>query len=66
MYSGAIIFFIGVPLLLGSLWGLIATPVLALMFAIRVNIEERTLREGLEGYSAYASQVRYRLLPGVW
>jgi protein-S-isoprenylcysteine O-methyltransferase Ste14 len=66
MYSGAIIFFIGIPLLLGSLWGLIATPVLALMFAIRVNIEERTLREGLEGYNAYTSQVPYRLLPGIW
>jgi protein-S-isoprenylcysteine O-methyltransferase Ste14 len=66
MYSGAILFFIGIPLLLGSLWGLIAAPLLALMFAIRVTIEERTLRSGLEGYDAYTSQVRYRLLPGVW
>jgi protein-S-isoprenylcysteine O-methyltransferase Ste14 len=66
MYTGAIVFFLGIPLLLGSIWGLIAVALLAVMFAIRVTIEERTLRDGLEGYSAYTSQVRYRLLPGVW
>jgi protein-S-isoprenylcysteine O-methyltransferase Ste14 len=66
MYSGAILFFIGMPLLLGSLWGLIASPLLAAMFAIRITIEERTLRAGLDGYIDYTSRVRYRLLPGVW
>jgi len=66
MYSGAIIFFIGIPLLLGSLWGLIASPLLALLFAIRITIEERVLRDGLEGYIGYTAQVRYRLLPGIW
>jgi len=66
MYSGAILFFVGMPLLLGSLWGLIASPLLAVLFAIRVTIEERALRDGLEGYSEYTSRVRYRLLPGVW
>jgi protein-S-isoprenylcysteine O-methyltransferase Ste14 len=66
MYTGAIVFFIGIPLLLGSPWGLIAVPLLALMFAIRIIIEERTLRDGLEGYIDYTSRVRYRLLPGIW
>jgi protein-S-isoprenylcysteine O-methyltransferase Ste14 len=66
MYTGAIAFFIGIPLLLGSLWGLMASPFLALMFAIRITIEERMLKAGLEGYADYTSQVRYRLLPGIW
>jgi protein-S-isoprenylcysteine O-methyltransferase Ste14 len=66
MYSGAIAFFIGMPLLLGSLWGLIVSPLFVLLFAIRIGIEERTLRAGLEGYIDYTSQVRYRLLPGIW
>ena len=66
MYTGAIVFFIGIPLLLGSLWGLIASPLLALLFAIRITIEERMLTAGLEGYIDYTSQVRYRLLPGIW
>jgi protein-S-isoprenylcysteine O-methyltransferase Ste14 len=66
MYTGAIVFFIGIPLLLGSLRGLIASPLLAFMFAIRITIEERMLKAGLDGYADYTSRVRYRLLPGIW
>ncbi|WGD55618.1 isoprenylcysteine carboxylmethyltransferase family protein [Bradyrhizobium sp. CB1650] len=66
MYSGMILFFTGMPLLLGSWWGLAIAPVFLVLFAIRIRIEERTLREGLPGYAAYAAQVRYRLVPGIW
>lgn len=66
MYSGMVLFFAGVPLLLGSWWGLAMVPVILALFAIRIGIEERTLREGLPGYSDYVTRVRYRLLPGVW
>jgi len=66
MYSGMILFFAGVPLLLGSWWGLAIAPVIVVLFAVRIGIEERTLREGLPGYSDYMTRVRYRLLPGVW
>ncbi|MCD9822170.1 methyltransferase family protein [Bradyrhizobium japonicum] len=66
MYSGMILFFAGVPLLLGSLWGLAMAPVIVVLFAVRISIEERTLREGLPGYSNYMMRVRYRLLPGIW
>ncbi|SFJ93915.1 methyltransferase family protein [Bradyrhizobium sp. cf659] len=66
MYSGMILFFAGVPLLLGSWWGLAMVPLFLVLFAVRIRIEERTLREGLPGYSDYAARVRYRLLPGVW
>jgi protein-S-isoprenylcysteine O-methyltransferase Ste14 len=66
MYSGLILFFAGVPLLLGSWWGLAMTPVFLVLFAVRIDIEERTLREGLPGYIDYAARVRYRLLPGLW
>jgi protein-S-isoprenylcysteine O-methyltransferase Ste14 len=66
MYSGAVVYFAGIPLLLGSAWGLILSPLFALLFAIRIAIEERTLREGLAGYDEYMKRVRYRLLPGVW
>jgi protein-S-isoprenylcysteine O-methyltransferase Ste14 len=66
MYSGMMLFFIGVPLLLSSWWGIAMVPLFLLLFAIRIRIEERTLREGLRGYADYAARVRYRLLPGVW
>lgn len=66
MYSGMILFFTGVPLLLGSWWGLALVPLFLVLIAVRIAIEERTLREGLPGYAEYAARVRYRLLPGVW
>ena len=66
MYSGMILFFAGVPLLLGSWWGFLMVPLFLVLFAGRIRIEERTLREGLPGYADYVTHVRYRLLPGVW
>ncbi|MFK4506190.1 isoprenylcysteine carboxylmethyltransferase family protein [Bradyrhizobium daqingense] len=66
MYSGMVLFFVGMPLLLGSWWGLAMAPVFPVLFAVRIGIEERTLREGLPGYAEYAARVRYRLVPGVW
>lgn len=66
MYSGLVLFFTGVPLLLGSWWGLAMMPLLIALLAVRIPIEERTLREGLPGYTDYAARVRYRLIPGVW
>ncbi|WP_065754833.1 methyltransferase family protein [Bradyrhizobium paxllaeri] len=66
MYSGIMLFFVGVPLLLGSWWGVAIAPAFAVLFAIRARIEERALVEGLPGYADYAARVRYRLVPGLW
>ena len=66
MYSGTVLFFVGAPLLLGSWWGVAMSPLLALLFAGRIVIEERALTAGLPGYADYTAQVRYRLVPGVW
>jgi protein-S-isoprenylcysteine O-methyltransferase Ste14 len=66
MYSGIMLFFFGVPLLLGSWWGVAIAPVFAILFAIRARIEERALVEGLPDYADYAERVRYRLVPGLW
>lgn len=66
MYSGVMLFFLGVPLLLGSWWGVAIVPVFAVLFAIRARIEERALVEGLPDYADYAARVRYRLVPGLW
>jgi len=66
MYAGAVIFFAGTALLLGSWWGLAAVLVFVVLLVIRVYVEEKTLRTGLRGYGDYASHVRYRLIPMVW
>ncbi|RUU58768.1 isoprenylcysteine carboxylmethyltransferase family protein [Mesorhizobium sp. M2C.T.Ca.TU.002.02.1.1] len=66
MYAGAIVYFAGTALLLGSWWGLAAVFAFILLLAIRTFIEEKTLRTGLQGYDDYAARVRYKLIPMVW
>jgi protein-S-isoprenylcysteine O-methyltransferase Ste14 len=66
MYAGALLFIAGVPLFLGSWWGLAAGPVLVLIIALRAVLEERTLAAELDGYAAYAARVRYRFVPYLW
>jgi protein-S-isoprenylcysteine O-methyltransferase Ste14 len=66
MYSGVMLFFFGAPLLMGSWWGVLIAPLFAVLFAVRVGIEERALVAGLPDYADYAARVRYRLVPGVW
>jgi protein-S-isoprenylcysteine O-methyltransferase Ste14 len=66
MYAGALLFFIGTPLLLGSWWGLVAAPLITALLIARLLMEERMLADELAGYREYAARVRYRLIPGVW
>ena len=66
MYAGAIPYFLGTPLLLGSLWGLVLAPFIIALLGLRAMMEERTLDAELPGYEDYAAQVRYRLIPFVW
>jgi protein-S-isoprenylcysteine O-methyltransferase Ste14 len=53
-------------LLLGSLWALIPAVLVMGPMIVRTTLEDRMLHEELEGYSEYAQNVRYRLIPGVW
>jgi hypothetical protein len=41
------------------------SPLFAVLFAVRVGIEERALIAGRPDY-ADAARVRYRLAPGLW
>jgi protein-S-isoprenylcysteine O-methyltransferase Ste14 len=36
------------------------------LMVIRLQREEHVLRQELAGYGAYATRVRYRLVPGLW
>jgi protein-S-isoprenylcysteine O-methyltransferase Ste14 len=66
MYAAFIPFALGTALLLGSWYGLLGGLLLVGMVAWRAVQEERVLREGLEGYGAYMTRVRYRLIPYLW
>jgi protein-S-isoprenylcysteine O-methyltransferase Ste14 len=65
-YATGIVSSLMIPILLGSLWALIPTILVALGTIIRTALEDKTLLEELDGYKGYAARVRYRLLPGVW
>jgi protein-S-isoprenylcysteine O-methyltransferase Ste14 len=65
-YVGSILSQIATPLILGSVWAFIPAGLAALLFVVRTALEDKTLREELDGYQDYAARVRYRLLPGVW
>jgi protein-S-isoprenylcysteine O-methyltransferase Ste14 len=66
MYAGAVLYIVGLALLLGSWWGVAGALALAAMLGLRILLEERVLRAELDGYGDYAARVRYRLLPGIW
>jgi protein-S-isoprenylcysteine O-methyltransferase Ste14 len=66
MYFGNVVLMIGIPLALGSYWGLLfVIPGLAVL-ATRILDEEKVLTQQLAGYRAYAQRVHYRLVPYVW
>ena len=66
MYAATLVLYLAMPLVLGSWVALI--PFLAYPFIIarRIRNEEQVLERGLEGYTEYKQQVRYRLIPFIW
>lgn len=65
-YVGGILLYLGIPMMLGSLWAFIPAGLLVCVTLIRTLLEDRTLQAELDGYTEYSLRVRYRLLPGVW
>ncbi len=66
MYAAAALYLAGMPLLLGSWFGLIGTAVFLIGVSWRAIGEERTLKRELPGYGDYMARVRWRLVPYVW
>jgi len=66
MYAGAIILMLGIPLALGSWWGLLLFIPGVTVIIWRLLDEERFLSQNLAGYAEYKNRVRYRLVPFVW
>ena len=66
MYTANTLILTGLPLALGSWWGLVFMIPGVLVLASRIHDEERLLTEQLDGYRDYTQQVRHRLVPGLW
>ena len=66
MYAGGIVMLLGVPIALGSWWGLLV--IVGMMPALiwRLFDEEKFLARNLQGYVEYQKKVQYRLIPLIW
>jgi protein-S-isoprenylcysteine O-methyltransferase Ste14 len=66
MYAGAIVMLLGIPIALGSWWGLLVIVAMMPALILRLLDEEKFLARNLPGYVEYQRRVRYRLIPRVW
>ncbi len=66
MYLGALIMLLGVPLALGSWWGLLTIIPMTVVLVWRLRDEEQFLVKNLPGYSEYRNKAKYRLVPFIW
>jgi protein-S-isoprenylcysteine O-methyltransferase Ste14 len=66
MYMGAFFLLVGLPLSLGSLWGLLVIALMMPALVWRLLNEEDFLVKNLPGYTEYQNTVRHRLVPFLW
>jgi len=65
-YSGALLGYLLIPVLLGSLWAFIPAVLLLIAMIVRTSLEDKTLQAELSGYKEFTQKTRYRLIPGIW
>ena len=66
MYAAALVMLLGIPIALGSSWGVLIVVTMLPVLIWRLLDEERFLVRNLPGYAEYQRRVRYRLLPLIW
>jgi protein-S-isoprenylcysteine O-methyltransferase Ste14 len=66
MYAGGLLYFLGMPVALGSWWGFFVALLTTAPLIWRIFEEEKFLGERLPGYRDYRDKVKYRLAPFIW
>jgi protein-S-isoprenylcysteine O-methyltransferase Ste14 len=66
MYAGAILLLVGLPLWLQSYAAALLEIVPVVLLGLRCVLEEKFLRENLDGYADYMRRVRWRMIPYFW
>lgn len=66
MYIGAILMYPAIALILGSMWALAMSGLIAILMVWCTALEDRTLRRELPGYEEFSNLTCYRLVPGLW
>jgi protein-S-isoprenylcysteine O-methyltransferase Ste14 len=65
-YSASLPLWLATGPMLASWWAVLPGLLAGAMMVVRTVFEDRMLQAELPGYAAYANEVRYRLLPGIW
>jgi protein-S-isoprenylcysteine O-methyltransferase Ste14 len=65
-YLGYILMIITTPVALGSIYALLMSFLVMIIFIIRTAMEDKTLLDELEDYKNYSQKVKYKLIPFVW
>ena len=66
MYTATVFLFLSMPLVLGSLISFFVFLIYPVLIIFRIKYEEKLLVNELDGYLAYKSKVKYRLIPFIW
>jgi protein-S-isoprenylcysteine O-methyltransferase Ste14 len=66
MYAAGLVMLLGIPIALGSAWGVLVVIAITPALIWRLVDEEDFLTRNLSGYREYRDRVRYRLVPFVW
>jgi protein-S-isoprenylcysteine O-methyltransferase Ste14 len=66
MYAGGLVMLLGIPIALGSWWGVLVMAAILPALIWRLFDEEQFLTRNLSGYMEYQHKVRYRLIPHIW
>jgi protein-S-isoprenylcysteine O-methyltransferase Ste14 len=65
-YAGALLSYLATPVFLDAVTAFFPAAILLVLLVIRTSLEDRTLKERLEGYRDYTQRVPYRPIPGLW
>jgi protein-S-isoprenylcysteine O-methyltransferase Ste14 len=65
-FLGDFLMILGIPLALGSWWGLVVFALIIPALVYMIHDEERFLKENLPGYREYMTKVPRRLIPYLW
>jgi len=66
MYGGGLLYMLGMPIALGSWWGLLGVMLMLPALIWRLFDEENFLKRNLPGYVEYCEKVRFRIIPSLW
>ena len=65
-YLGSVIQLIGFPLIFGSLWSIIPVLISLVLIILRIYLEDKTLKNELNGYEDYSKKTKFKLIPLIW